>query len=158
MGVRGITYVVFLLPVIISTLLGSFVMTEFLNETDRELVLFSFKLPWDPVISSEKLEIISLKSTYSTTEPVEIQISIDDSIFNCGDLYITIRNLSSSSQNVVTQSGYFEQCFSDENILLPIDDIFSEIIDSSGTYEIEIEMNDKNYEKIITKSAKFIVN
>ena len=109
------------------------------------------------IFQSKELKIIGLSSKYSTSDPIEIEVSLQDATFDCGDLYITISEQSPSKQ-VITQSGYFEQCFVKNNQLLPVDDKFSETIDSSGQYELSIEMKDKTSKKSLTASEKFIVS
>jgi len=152
-----IAYFVFLFPVVLSLALGSFVMAEILNEPERELNMWPFKFSETNEVQSDSIKIISLQREYSSTTPIEIQISVTDPTFDCGDLYITIYDLNSSPKQVVTQSGYFEQCFQKENLMLPIDDKFSEKIGALGQYEIGVEINDKHYKKIITTSEKFTV-
>ncbi|HXV50650.1 MAG TPA: hypothetical protein VD689_00820 [Nitrosopumilaceae archaeon] len=152
-----VAYFVFLFPVIISLALGSFVMAEVLNEPERELNMWPFKFSGTNKVHSDSIKIISLQQEYSSTTPINIQVSITDPAFDCGDLYITIYDLNSSPKQVVTQSGYFGQCFQKENLMLPVDDKFSEKIGDSGQYEIVAEINDKHYKKIITTSEKFTV-
>ena len=82
-------------------------------------------------------KIIGLSDQYTVTEPVEIQIIASDS-FNCGDLYITI--YSSDTNDVVTQSGFLNQCSTLENNFFPVTDRFSEIIDTPGSYNIVADM------------------
>ncbi len=153
-----VAYLVFLFPVIISIALGSFVMAEVLNEPQRELNMWPFKFSGQNKIASDSIKIISLQKEYSSSTPIEIQVSVTDAAFDCGDLYITIHDLNSSPKQVVTQSGYFGQCFQKENLMLPVDDKFSEKISDSGQYEIVAEINDKHYKKTITTSEKFTVN
>ena len=137
-------FLVFGLPVILSIIFGSAVMSNILQEPNRELNMW-------PMSSSEGsshnalIEIVGLSNQYSTSEPVDIKINVNDNSFECGDLYITI---FSSGKNVVTQSGYFEQCFEQGNYLLPIGDTFSEIIDAPGSYEIVAEMVSKELKNI----------
>ncbi|MGQ0376642.1 MAG: hypothetical protein ACT4OW_03950 [Nitrososphaerota archaeon] len=153
-----VTYLVFLFPVIISLALGSFVMAEVLNEPERELNMWPFKFSGTNKIQSGSIKIISLQQEYSSSIPIKIQVSVTDLTFDCGDLYITIYDLSSSPKQVVTQSGYFGQCFQKENLMLPVDDEFSEKISDAGQYEIVVEINDKHYKKTITTSEKFTIN
>lgn len=155
--VAKIAYFVFLFPVIISLALGSFVMAEVLNEPERELNMWPFKTSGTTKVQSDSIKIISLQQEYSSTTPINIQVSVTDPTFDCGDLYITIYDLNSSPKQVVTQSGYFGQCFQKENLMLPVDDEFSEKISDSGQYEIVAEINDKHYKKIIATSEKFTI-
>jgi len=143
--------VVFVLPVIFSLIFGSAVMADILQKPDRELNMW-------PVSSSEgfsnnydPIEIIGLSKQYSTSEPIEIQVKIDDSSFDCGDLYVTI--YSSGKNDVITQSGFLEQCFEQGNTVLPIGDKFSIVIDTSGSYEIVAEMISKKLMNISTSEV-----
>ena len=137
-------FLVFGLQVIFSIIFGSVVLNDILQEPNRELNMwpmsFSETSSHDAII-----EIIGLSNQYSTSEPVEIKINVNDSSFDCGDLYVTIY---SSENNVITQGGYFEQCFEEGNYLLPIGDSFSEIVDIPGSYEIVVEMVSKELKNI----------
>ncbi len=152
--VRGGTYVVFVLPVVFSVIFGSVVMVDILQDPGRELNLLQVGLI-EERLHSEPLEIIGLEKEYSISEPVQIQVIVDDQIFSCGDLYITI--YTSEKENAVTQSGYFIQCFDDNNTFLPIKDRFSEVIDTPGQYELVVDMLDRNQKNSITTSEKFTV-
>jgi len=144
-------FVVFVLPVIFSIVFGSVVLTDILQKPDRELNMW-------PMSSSEGLsshefpiEIIGLSKQYSTSQPVEIQVKIDDLSFNCGDLYVTI--YSSGTSDVVVQGGFLEQCFEKGIQIIPIGDKFSEIIDNPGSYEIVAEMVSKELKNISTRGT-----
>ncbi len=147
--------VVFVLPAIFSLIFGSAVMAEILQKPDRELNMW-------PVSSSEgfsnnpdPIEIIGLSKQYSTSESIEIQVKIGDSSFDCGDLYVTI--YSSGKNNVITQSGFLEQCFEQGSTILPVGDKFSIVIDTTGSYEIVAEMVSKKLMNIST-SEVFTIN
>jgi hypothetical protein len=144
-------FVVFVLPVIFSVIFGSAVMAEILQKPDRELNMW-------PVSSSEgfsnnpdPIEIIGLSKQYSTSEPIEIQVKIGDSSFDCGDLYVTI--YSSGKNSVITQSGFLEQCFEQGDAILPVGDEFSKVIDTAGSYEIVAEMVSKKLTNISTSEV-----
>ena len=77
---------------------------------------------------------MDLSNQYTISEPVQIQVKINDSSLSCGDLYITIY-VSGSTNDVVTQGGYFNQCVKDGK-LFPNNDTFSKIIDTPGSYKI----------------------
>ena len=155
MVARGIVFAVFILPITSSIIFGAFVLNGILIEKpERELNMWQFDSNF---VSTHDIEILGLEKQYSASDPVEIQVSIDDSLFDCGDLYITIYDVSSSSKQVVTQSGFFDQCFAKNNSVLPIGDEFSEIVDKSGNYEIIIQMVDDAGKNSFSKSAKFTV-
>jgi len=156
LALRGIV-VVFLLPSILSIIFSSFVLAEVLKNPERELDMLQVQFPQGEITSYESAKIIGLQKEYSTSVPVDIKISIPNDDFDCGDLYITIFDLSISPKEIVTQSGFFDQCFAKNNLTLPVDDEFSEKIDEVGNYEIFVEMNDKDYKKTFTTSETFIV-
>ncbi len=143
--------VTFVLPVVFSALFGSVVLNDILQKPDRELNLW-------PMSSSEGLsshgsliEIVGLSKQYSASQLVEIQVKIDDMSFNCGDLYVTI--YSSGNNDVITQGGFFEQCFEKENPVLPVGDKFSKVVDVPGSYEIVVEMISKELKNISTRAT-----
>jgi len=144
-------FVIFVLPLIFSLIFGSAVMIDILQKPDRELNMW-------PMSSSEgfssynvPIEILGLSKQYSTSEPIEIQVKIDDSSFNCGDLYVTI--FSTGKNDVITQGGFFEQCFEKESTILPIGDEFSKVIDTPGSYELVVEMVSKKLMNISTSEV-----
>ncbi len=151
---RGVTYVVYVLPVVFSVIFGSIVMVDILQDPGRELNLLQVGLN-EQRSDNEPLEIIGLKKQYSISEPIQIQVIVDDLSFSCGDLYITI--YTSGIENAVTQSGYFLQCIDGNNPFLPIKDSYSEVIDIPGQYELVVDMLDKNQKNSITTSEKFTV-
>ena len=152
--VMRVTYVVYVLPVVLSLFFGSIVMLDVLQEPGRELNLLQFDSS-EKISHDESIEIIGLKKQYSILEPIEIQIIVDDLSFACGDLYVTI--FTPDRKNVITQSGYFEQCFDLNNAYLPTNEEFSEIVDAPGTYEMEVKILDKNQKNSITTSEEFTV-
>ncbi|MDH3191339.1 MAG: hypothetical protein OEM18_01450 [Nitrosopumilus sp.] len=148
---KGILYAVFVLPVIFSIIFGSVVLADVLQEPDRELNMWQVGM--SERLTDSSIQIIGLAEQYTISSPVKIFVSIDDANFACGDLYVTIY----SGKNVVTQSGFLEQCFGKNMAQLPIDDEFSEIINVPGQYELIAEMRDKNQKHTISASEKFTV-
>lgn len=146
-------FVVFILPVIFSFIFASVVLTDILQQPGRELNMWPMAHSGGDSSHTNSLEIIGLSDQYTITEPVEIQIIASDS-FNCGDLYITI--YSSDTNDVVTQSGFLNQCSTLENNFLPVTDRFSEIIDTPGSYKIVADMVSKDLINTST-SEKFTV-
>ena len=147
-------FIVFVLPVIFSILFGSAVMSDILQKPDRELNMWPMSYSDGFSSPSTQIEIVGLSNQYSTSEPVEIQVKIDDSSFDCGDLYVTI--YSSRNNDVITQGGFFEQCFEAESKLLPVGDEFSKVIDTSGSYKVVADMISKEL-KTISTSETFTV-
>lgn len=159
MAVQNVAFVVFLFPVVASIGFGVFVLADVLQEPNRDLNMWPFgDLVTPPTQTGDvEIKIQELLKTYSVSMPIEVKILVSNSDFDCGDLYITIYDTKTSPKQVIAQNGFFSQCFSDGNLTLPIDDTFSEKIDKAGEYEIVAEMNDKDYEKTISTTAKFKV-
>ena len=149
-----LAYVVFILPIVLSIAFGSIVMADVLQSPDRELNMWRVGST-NTLTHDKSIKIIGLEKQYLASTPIEIQVKIDDSFFDCGDLYVTI--YSTEKNAVITQSGFFKQCFDQNNTLLPIDDEFSEIIGTPGQYELVVKMNDQNQKSSITASGKFTI-
>ena len=139
-------FVVFILPIIFSVIVGSIVMADTLQKPDRELNMWP--MSHSETSHGSSIQIIGLSSQYSLSESIEIKVKISDSSFNCGDLYITIYN--SEKSNVVTQGAFFEQCFKNGSDLLPINDKFSKVISTPGSYQLIVDMISKDLSNIST--------
>lgn len=147
-----LVYVVFVLPIVISIAFGTVVMANILQSPDRELNMWP--MGNNIMTDDESISIIGLETQYSISTPVQIQVKVDNSQFDCGDLYVTVY---SGKHTVVTQSGFLQQCFDANNSLLPIDDTFSEIIDKPGQYDLVVKMTDQNQKSSISASGKFTI-
>ena len=121
-------------------------MADILQKPDRELNMWPMSN--SETSHSSSIQIIGLSSQYSVSESIEINVKISDSSFNCGDLYITIYN--SEKSNVITQGAFFEQCFNSESNLIPIDDKFSKVINTPGSYDLVVDMVSKDLSNIST--------
>ena len=141
--------IVFVLPVIFSIIFGSAVMADTLQKPDRELNMWPMTFSGNSSHDSD-IKIIGLENQYSISEPVQIQVKINDSSFSCGDLYITI--YTSGSSDVVTQGGFFNQCVKNGN-LLPNNDNFSKIVDSPGSYKIVADVVSTDLSNISTSGT-----
>ena len=124
--------IVFVLPVIFSIMFGSLVMADILQKPDRELNMWPMSFSENSSHDSS-MKIMGLSSQYLVSEPIEIQVKLNDSSFDCGDLYITI--YASEKSDVVIQNGFFNQCLKNGD-LLPNDDKFSEVITVPGSYQL----------------------
>ncbi len=148
-------FVVFVLPVIFSVIFGSAVMNDILQKPDRELNMWPMSTSEEFSSHDAKIEIIGLLKQYSTSEHIEIQVKIYDESFNCGDLYVTIYSIGKN--DVINQSGFFEQCFEKGSKILPVGDEFSKVIDTPGSYKIVAEMVSEKLMNIST-SGTFTIN
>ena len=145
----GVAYVVFLLPVVLSFIFGGVVLGDVLQEPDRELQFYPSSTSHDT-----SMQILGLESRHQIAEPVIIEVLVLDDDFDCGDLYITVRD---DSGIVLTQRGFFDQCLGEEN-LLPVDDKFSEMIEIPGRYEIMVELFDRSGRDSLVASETFAVS
>ena len=157
LAVQKVVFAVFLIPAVISVFFGGFVLGEVLKKPERELDMLPFDFSGNFAPSSGAMIINGLQDEYSGSALIEISVSVSDPIFDCGDLYITIYDLSKVPKEVVTQSGFFSQCYEKNNLVMPIDDKFSELVDSSGQYELVSEIYDEEYKNSLTTSERFIV-
>jgi len=148
----SLVYVVFVLPIVLSIAFGTVVMADVLQSPGRELNMWPMGNS-EIMKNDEDISIIGLENQYSVSSPVQIQVKVDDSQFDCGDLYVTVY----SGKHIVTQSGFLKQCFDENNSLLPIDDDFSEIIDKPGQYDLVVKMTDQNQKNTMTTSGKFTI-
>ena len=144
-------FVVFVLPVIFSLIFSYAVMADILQKPDRELNMWPMSSSEGFSSSDTPIEIIGLSKQYSTSEYIEIQVKIDDSSFNCGDLYVTIYSIGKN--DVINQSEFFEQCFTKGSKILPVGDEFSKVIDAPGSYKIVVEMVSKKLMNISTSGT-----
>lgn len=151
---RAVTYAVFIIPLILSIVYGSSVLVTVLKEPGRE---FSMMQSYsDSESNIDSVEIVGLEKRYATSSPISIQVRVTDNSFDCGDLYITIYE-GFQKTNPIKQKGFFGQCFITNNGLAPVGDTFSEVIDSPGTYQIVIEMLDKDQKQTISTASQFTV-
>ena len=140
-------FVVFVLPVIFSIIFGSAVMADTLQKPDRELNMWPMSSSENSSSHNSDLKIIGLSNQYLVSEPIEIQVKVNDISFSCGDLYITI--YTSGKSDVVTQAGFFNQCI-ENGTLFPINDKFSKIITVPGSYQIVADIVSNDLSNIST--------
>lgn len=143
MPAKGIA--LFIIPIIFSFAYGGAVLGSALSG-QRETLTTNF---------TNSIEILSLQSKYANDEEITSQISINDNKYDCGDLYITIYDVSGFQKKVVKQQAFFDQCYG-ETGSLPNNDTFSEKL-ATGEYLLEAQLFDKNGSKSITTSRNFSV-
>ena len=122
-------------------------MADTLQKPDRELNMWPISFSGESSSHDSNLKIIGLSNQYLVSEPIEVQVQIMDSSFNCGDLYLTI--YSSGTDDVITQGGFFNQCVKDGNYF-PNNDKFSKVITVSGSYKIVADVVSTDLSNIST--------
>lgn len=144
----GVLVAVFVIPILFSFVYGGIVLSMALQSPDRS---FGF-----PETQSSLIQITQLQSEYSTTDTISAQVTVSDPKYRCGDLYMTIYDVSSSQKKAVKQGAFFDQCYEVEGIL-PIGDKFSEKLSSAGKYTLEVQLFDQNGDSFLSTSKKFTV-
>lgn len=158
MGARKIAYVVFVLPVVISVILGGYVLSDVLAQPDRQLNFLQLNFAAQPTqVGSKDIMILNFSSSYPMSVPLSFTVRVNDTSFDCGDLYMTIYNLNTQPKQVVAQNAYFSQCFAQSNAALPLHEAFAPVINSTGNYEIVADMKDKSYQNEINVTGTFSV-
>ena len=143
--VKPSALVVYVLPIVLSVSLGTAVMAETLSSPDRELNFLQFGGDGHTSSSKSEITLTGFSNEIVQNSNIEFSIKLSNPDFNCGDLYITIYDTSSSEKQVLTQSGFLKQCFIQNNNTLPVDENYSELITKSGTYEIHVEIFNEKY-------------
>ena len=148
--VKSSAFVIYILPIVLSVSLGTAVMAETLSSSDRELNFLQFGGEGYSSSYKNEINLVGLNDEITQNSNLEFSIKFSNSDFNCGDLYITIYDISTSEKQVLTQSGYLKQCFIQNNNILPVGETYSELISEPGTYEIYVEIYDEKYSKTIS--------
>jgi len=143
MASKGIA--IFIIPIVFSFVYGGAVLGMAL-QGPRDTV---------SVPQGDSIEILDLQAQYSSGEATGAKIVVDDSAYNCGDLYITVYDVSGGQKKAAKQGAFFDQCYG-ESGTLPINDQFSEKFDA-GQYLLEAQLSDKNGDKFLSASQKFSV-
>ena len=155
MAVKKIAYLVFVFPVIVSLIFGGYVLSDVLGQPNRQLNMWQFNFA--PHIGQQEgnaqIRLLNLVSNYTVSTPLNFRVMVNNTSFDCGDLYLTIYNPNTSPKQVIVQHAYFSQCFAQTSSVMPIQDTFSPVIDTPGIYQIVAEMKDKTNQNSINVMA-----
>jgi hypothetical protein len=156
--VKASAFVIYILPIVLSVSLGTAVMAETLSDSERELNFLQFDGAGYTSSSKTDIQLVGFSSEIAQNSNLEFSITFSNSDFNCGDLYVTIYDVSTSEKQVLTQSGYLKQCFIQNNNILPVGERYSELISKPGLYEIYVEIFDEKYSKNVSMTTTLRVN
>lgn len=106
---------------------------------------------------SDSIDIVGLSEQYTAPVNIAAQVSVSDPAYDCGDLYVTVYDVSSGEKKSVGQHAFFNQCYGSGG-MLPIDDEFTEKIDNPGKYSLVAQMFDKGGNKFLTVEKPFTAN
>jgi hypothetical protein len=144
MASKGIA--IFIIPIIFSFVYGGLVLGSAMQGPRVDSMMTQ---------QSGALEILELQGSYVSGERVSVQISVNDASFDCGDLYITVYDVTGGAKKAVKQGAFFDQCYGTSGTL-PISDKFSENFDV-GQYSLEAQLFDKTGDKFLSATQKFSV-
>ena len=144
MASRVAVLVVFIIPAIASVILSSAVMAQILQEP---------RAGGDGI--SEHVVIIGLEPAYSAPAQVEAYVHVLHSAFDCGDLYIKIRDRDTLAS--LSHDGFFVQCFAKTNTMIPIGGAFVTEISEPGTYEFVATIQDAHKRNTASAVGVFTV-
>jgi hypothetical protein len=145
----GKAILVFVIPIAFSFIYGGAVLALSLQNPDRSYVAVSPD-------ASGPMQITDLQAQYFTSDQISASVSVGDPKFDCGDLYMTIYDVSTGQRKAVKQGAFFDQCYGSSGVL-PTRDGFSERIDVPGKYLLEAQLFDKNGDEFLTTSQQFTV-
>jgi hypothetical protein len=150
LAASGVTIAVFVIPIVFSFIYGGAVLSLSLQEPNRAI-------DFQGTTQLTSIEIVSLQNEYSISDAITAQVLVNDPDFSCGDLYMTIYDVSSSQRKAIGQGAFFDQCY-DSGVALPIGDQFSQKVDTAGQYLLEVQMFDQNGDRFLTASQNFRVS
>ena len=139
----------FIIPIVFSFIYGGAVLALSLQNQDR-----GFDVDIDS--HTPDLQITDLQSLYAVSDQISARVSVNDPAFDCGDLYMTIYDVSAGQRKAVKQGAFFDQCYGSSGAL-PTPDSFSEKIDAPGQYLLEAQLFDQNGDRFLTASQQFRV-
>lgn len=148
--VQGTAVGVFIIPILFSFAFGGFVLSTALSGMEGTHSVFLAPK------QSASLQFVNVNAEYALSDRIEASVSVSDPAYNCGDLYITIFDVSGPQKTAVTQGAFFDQCYG-QSAVLPLTDVFSERMTSTGQYQIEAQLFDERGDKFLTASQKFTV-
>ncbi len=144
----GKAVAVFIIPIVFSFIYGGAVLALSLQNPDREFV--------DTAPDTPSFQITDLQGQYAASDQVGARVSVNNPAFDCGDLYITIYDVSTGQRKAVKQGAFFDQCYGSSGTL-PTSDSFLEKIDAPGQYLLEAQLFDQNGDKFLTTNQQFRV-
>jgi len=138
---------VFVIPIVLSFIFGGGVLSLALSNAPGGMVSKS---------ASDSISIIGLSDDYSAPANVSAQVSVSDTAYDCGDLYLTVFDVSASPKKSVGQHAFFDQCYGASGTM-PINEEFSQRIEKPGQYSLVAQLFDKDGNKFITTEKRITV-
>ncbi len=147
MALRGTAIAAFVIPIVFSFAYGGAVLSMGMSGQTGE--------SWTPQ-NSDSLSITGLNDIYVVSENISAQVLASDPAYECGDLYMTIYDIS-SERKAISQNAFFDQCYGASGTL-PLNEEFSERIDKPGKYLLVAQLFDSDGNKFLTAEKQITVN
>lgn len=148
MALRSTAIAAFVIPIVFSFVYGGAVLSMGLSGQSGAA--------WISQTDTASLSIIGLKGDYAVSENIGAQVSASDPAYDCGDLYMTVYDIS-SERKAVSQNAFFDQCYGASGTL-PLNEEFSEKIDKPGKYLLVVQLFDSDGNKFLTAEKQITVN
>lgn len=145
MALRGTAIASFVIPIVFSFIVGGSVLSLALSNT-----------PGGVVPQSSGISITGTGDDYTAPVNVIAQISVSDPAYDCGDLYITVFDVSVSPKKSVGQHAFFDQCYGTGGTI-PLDEEFAQKIEKPGQYSLVAQLFDKDGNKFLTAEKNLTV-
>ena len=146
------TILIFILPILFSIAFASAVMIDIVQKPDRALNLWPMS---EKESQHSYVTIIGMsKQYYSVSESIDVQVMIHNPNFSCVDL--DVRVFLNGNDGSVTQKTFSDQCFG-ENNLIPVDDVISLSLVSSGSYTLMVQVSNDELGFISANSKTFTI-
>ena len=140
MALRGTAVAAFVIPIVFSFVFGGIVLS---------LAMINAPSVGTVSQSSGSISITGMKDDYTAPENVIAQVSVSDPAYDCGDLYLTVFDVSSSPKKSVGQHAFFDQCYGTSGTI-PLNEEFSQKIEKPGQYSLVAQLFDKDGNKFLT--------
>lgn len=146
MALRGTAVASFVIPIVFSFIFGGSVLSLALSNTPS-----SGTIP-----QSGSLSITGIGDDYTAPVNVVAQVSVSDPAYDCGDLYLTVFDVSVSPKKSVGQHAFFDQCYGTGGTI-PLDEEFAQKIEKPGQYLLVAQLFDKDGNKFLTAEKNLTV-
>ncbi len=146
MALRGTAVAAFVIPIVFSFVFGGSVLSMALGNAPGNAV----------PQSTGSMSITGLGDDYPAPADVVAQISVSDPTYDCGDLYLTVFDVSVSPKKSVGQHAFFDQCYGTGGTI-PLDEEFAQKIEKPGQYSLVAQLFDKDGNKFLTAEKNITV-
>lgn len=146
MALRGTAVAAFVIPIVFSFIFGGSVLALAMMNAHGGIVSQI----------SGSISITGIADDYTAPGTVTAQVSVSDPAYDCGDLYMTMFDVSTSAKKSVGQHAFFDQCYGTSGTL-PLNEEFSQKVEQPGQYLLVAQLFDKDGNKFLTAEKHLTV-